>query len=238
MSARCSLTRILHLLGRGFLVPTRTFTSLTRTKLPLGAMRLKVHWRMHKNSSRTRPKRSSPWVIINTGRYVIMELPKPRSIASVKCYQTAAAKYLEALGQITRREGHWDESIAYFEQALALDPRNVELLTAAAGTYSMVRQFPAARKLYDRVLDIVPNDPDSMADKAAMYQAEGNLQEAAKLLANVNAETPSVAAFGTKIILLRLERNLSEAVRLQQTRQAQFHFHSESERVLFSSFWL
>ena len=35
-----------------------------------------------------------------------------------------------ALGRIARREGHWDQSIAYFEQALALDPRNVELLIA------------------------------------------------------------------------------------------------------------
>src|SRR5207245_1179042 len=148
----------------------------------------------------------------------------------------SSSEVLAALGQITRREGHWDESIAYFEQALALDPRNVELLTDAAGIYSVVRQFPAARKLYDRALDIVPNDPDLMAEKAAMYQAEGNLQEAAKLLANVNAETPSVTAVGTKIIQLTLERNLGEAVRLLQTRQAQFHFASERERVTFQLF--
>ncbi len=37
-----------------------------------------------------------------------------------------------ALALVTRREGHWDQSIAYFEQALALDPRNVELLMDAA----------------------------------------------------------------------------------------------------------
>ena len=65
------------------------------------------------------------------------------------------------------------------------------------GLNAELRQFPAALKLYDRVLDITPNDPDLMAAKASIYQAEGNLQEAAKLLENVNTQTDSV--FGTKI---------------------------------------
>ena len=38
-----------------------------------------------------------------------------------------------ALGLVARREGNWDQSIAYFEQALALDPRNVELLMKRHG---------------------------------------------------------------------------------------------------------
>ena len=91
---------------------------------------------------------------------------------------------------IARRKGHWDQSVAYFEQALALDPRNMELLMPAAETYAMLRQFPAALKLYDRVLDITPNDPDAMAAKASIYQAQGNLQEAARLLSGINEKTP------------------------------------------------
>ena len=96
-----------------------------------------------------------------------------------------------ALGAVTRREGQWDESIAYFQQALALDPRNVQLLNEAAFTFVGLRQFPAALKLCDRALDITPNDPDLMAVKASVYQAQGNLREAAELLSQINAQTPS-----------------------------------------------
>jgi serine/threonine protein kinase/Tfp pilus assembly protein PilF len=136
-----------------------------------------------------------------------------------------------ALGLIGRREGHWDESIAYFEQALALDPRNVELLPEAAETYAMLRQFPIALKLYDRALDIMPNDPDVLAAKASIYQAQGKLQEAAKFLSVINKQTPDEDTFRTKIIQLRLERNYAEAIRLLKARLAQFHYVSESLKV-------
>src|SRR5262249_52306029 len=77
-----------------------------------------------------------------------------------------------ALGLIAQREGNWYQSIAYYEQALVLDPRNLELLMDAAWTYTMLLQFPAALKLYYRALDIKPNDPDIMAAKASLYQAK------------------------------------------------------------------
>src|SRR5262249_21344082 len=94
-----------------------------------------------------------------------------------------------ALARVSRREGDWDGSIAYFEQALTIDPRNVELLNEVARTYFMLRQFPTALKLYDRMLDITPNDPDVMASKAEVYQNEGNLREAASFLPEVNCQT-------------------------------------------------
>ena len=227
MSGRCSLTRILRLLGRDFLARTLIFTLTASTLLPpLGAMQRNVLWRMRRNWSRTRLKPCSPWVIINT--WVLRDYGLAKTtFGRVSKMLPGSSEVPQALALITRREGHWDQSIAYFEQALALDPRNVELLMDAAGTYAMLRQFPAALKLYDRALDITPNDPDVMATKASIYQAEGNLREAAKLLAEVNAQTSSNVAFGTKITQLRLERNYGEAVRLLQARLAQFHFASE-----------
>jgi TolB-like protein/DNA-binding winged helix-turn-helix (wHTH) protein/Flp pilus assembly protein TadD len=137
-----------------------------------------------------------------------------------------------ALGLVTQREGDWDESVAHFEQALTLDPRNAEILIDAARNYAMLRQFPAALKLYDRALDIIPNDPYLTATKPRIYQAQGNLKEAAKMLVEVNAQTPSTIALVTKITQLRLERNYAEAVRLLQARLAQFHFGSEIEKGL------
>jgi TolB-like protein/Tfp pilus assembly protein PilF len=136
-----------------------------------------------------------------------------------------------ALAYVTRRQGHWDESIAYFEQALALDPRNVELVMDAAWTYTMLRQFPAVLKLYDRALDITPNDPDVMAAKASTYQAQGNLQEAARLLSGVSAQTPSGDTVSIKFDQLRLERNYGEAVRLLQARLDQFRYDSEPDKA-------
>jgi len=139
---------------------------------------------------------------------------------------------LEALARIARREGHWDESVGYSEQAIGLDPGNVELLTDVAATYAALRQFSPAVKLYDRGLDILPNDPSLLAAKASIYQAEGNLEQATRFLSEITVQTRSEVDFIVKITQLKLERNYAEAVRLLQARQAQFHFVSEIEKTL------
>jgi TolB-like protein len=141
-----------------------------------------------------------------------------------------------ALGQIARRQGNWDKAVAYYNQALVLDPRNVELLTEAADNFDDLRRFDDALKLYDRALDIRPNDLDLLASKAAIYQAQGNLAEAGNCLGGVNALTPSYEAVAQKVEQLIFERKHREAVQLLETRFAQFQFGSELEVGIFQEF--
>jgi TolB-like protein/cytochrome c-type biogenesis protein CcmH/NrfG len=141
-----------------------------------------------------------------------------------------------ALALIARRQGHWDQSIAYWEQTLTLDPRNIQWLDLTAETYAMLRQFPAALKAYDRVLDIIPNGPDTVASEAKIYQAQGNLEQAGKLLAGVNAQTPSFNAFLTKTNQLFLERHCDEAIRWIHTRLAESRDLPDFERLAAQMF--
>ena len=85
-------------------------------------------------------------------------------------------------------------------------------------------------KIYDRALDIVPNDSELVAGKASIYQVQGKLQEAVKLLPQINEQTTSSEAFRVKITQMRLERRFDEAVHLLQTRLAQFRFFSAVEK--------
>jgi len=142
------------------------------------------------------------------------------------------SEVLFALGSVARREGRWDDSVAYLQQALALDPGNLNYLTDMAWTYAMLRQLPAALELYDRALDITPYDPEVIAKKASIYQAQGNLQEAARLLSEINPLTLTEQGFAAKLSQLKLERNYTEAVLLLQARQAQFHFGSQFAKLL------
>ncbi len=68
-----------------------------------------------------------------------------------------------------------------------------------------------------------------MALKASIYQAEGNLEEAAKWLAQVNTQTNSDVAVRIKLTQLRFERS-PEGIRWVQGRQARLPFTAGIER--------
>jgi serine/threonine protein kinase len=184
------------------------------------------------NAQKLQPE--SPETLLALGYYQYWVLrdygPAKATFGRVSRMLPSNSEVQYALSRVARLEGQWNASIAYVEQALALDPRNVELLMGAASTYTILRQFPKELKLYDRALDITPNDLEVMAGKATIYQAQGNLQEAASFLSGINEQTASEDSFDLRITQLRLERNYSEAVRLLQARLAQFHYGSRYDK--------
>ena len=99
----------------------------------------------------------------------------------------------ESLAYVARRRGQWDRSESYFNEAERLDPRNVFLLSQHALSYMALRRFPEALRKRDQVLDITPDDVVTLAQKAAIAQAQGDLSRASALLAPLHpaaAETP------------------------------------------------
>jgi TolB-like protein len=113
---------------------------------------------------------------------------------------------LESLAYVTRRQGQWDGSEAYFNEAERLDPRNVNLLSQHALSYVALRRFPEALGKLDQVLDITPDDVDTLAEKAGILQAEGDLPRAAALLAPLHPTANESAALETQVYQAILER--------------------------------
>jgi serine/threonine-protein kinase len=89
----------------------------------------------------------------------------------------------ESLAYVERRRGQWDRSESYFNEAERLDPRNVYVLGQHGQSYIALRRFPEALRKFDQVLNITPDDVDTLAAKAAITQAEGDLPRASGLLA-------------------------------------------------------
>ncbi len=110
-----------------------------------------------------------------------------------------------SLAYVARRRGQWDRSESYFNEAERLDPRNLRLLTQHALSYKILRRFPEALRKFDQVLNITPDDLDTLVNKASIAQAEGDLPRASELLAPLHP-ADDAPALETKVYQVILER--------------------------------
>jgi TolB-like protein/Tfp pilus assembly protein PilF/tRNA A-37 threonylcarbamoyl transferase component Bud32 len=118
----------------------------------------------------------------------------------------------EMLAYVTRRRGQWDRSESYLNEAERLDPRNVSLLSQHALSYKDLRRFPEALRKLDQVLDITPDDVDTLVVKAAIAQAEGDLPQASALLAPLHPNTGDINAVETQAYQAILERRPAQVI--------------------------
>jgi TolB-like protein/Tfp pilus assembly protein PilF len=112
----------------------------------------------------------------------------------------------ECLANVTRKRGQRDESEMYFDEAERLDPRNVSILSNHARSYIHFRRFPEALRKLDQVLNIIPDDVDTLWKKAIIAQAEGDLPRAAALLVPLHPTADDFSVLEAQVYQAILER--------------------------------
>jgi tetratricopeptide (TPR) repeat protein len=119
----------------------------------------------------------------------------------------------ESLAYVTRRQGQWDRSEAYFDEAERLDPRNSNLFFQHALSFIDLRRFPEALRKLDQVLNITPDDVDTLTTKAGIAQAEGDLPRAAAELTPLHPTADNAYALETQAYQGILERRPGPVIR-------------------------
>ena len=76
----------------------------------------------------------------------------------------------------------------------------------------IVRRFPEALRKFDQVLDIIPDDVDTLAQQAGIAQAEGDLTRAGALLASLHPTADDTGALEIQIYQAILERHPAEMI--------------------------
>jgi len=145
--------------------------------------------------------------------------------ACLKDYDTAAryfeqARHLlpnssripESLAYVTRRRGEWDRSELFFNEAERLDPRNVYVLGQHGQSYIALRRFPEALHKFDQILNITPDDMDTLAVKASVAQAEGDLPRASALLAPLHPPADDSNVLYTQVYQAILQRRTAQII--------------------------
>jgi TolB-like protein/class 3 adenylate cyclase/Tfp pilus assembly protein PilF len=118
----------------------------------------------------------------------------------------------ESLAYVTRRQGQWDRSESYFNEAERLDPRNVYVLGQHGQSYIARRRFTEALHKFDQILKITPDDMDTLAVKASVAQAQGDLPRAAALLAPLHPPADDSNVLYTQVYQAILERRSAQVI--------------------------
>jgi serine/threonine protein kinase/Tfp pilus assembly protein PilF len=122
------------------------------------------------------------------------------------------SRVLQGLAYVERRRGNWDKSEAYFNEAEKLDPRNVNLLSQHARSYVCLRRFPEALAKLEQILNIAPDDIDTIVLKARIAQAQGDLPSASALLAPLRLGVGYVNALETQVYQAILESHTAPVI--------------------------
>jgi len=138
------------------------------------------------------PESGEAWVAQGAYRYrVLRDFP-----SALQAYEEGrkrlpnSALVFQYMAYVERRLGHWKDAESHYKKATELDPRDFQLFISMGGEFlNLLRRFDEAEAALDRALELSPNDESAIGNKANLLQTEGRLDEAAKQLAHIPADS-------------------------------------------------
>ena len=82
------------------------------------------------------------------------------------------ARVHQGRAYILRRMGDWENSLAAFNRANELDPRNHTTLSDSADTLTQLKRFDQARSFFDKAEEINPSDANGIWEKSVLILYE------------------------------------------------------------------
>jgi TolB-like protein/predicted Ser/Thr protein kinase len=116
------------------------------------------------------------------------------------------ALIFEWTGFIDRRQSRWQDAVRNFERATELDPRNVKILTSAAATHHLMRNYGQERRTIDRLIALEPNNIGHRLGRAWIDARErADTRAVHAVLEKILADNPESA--GLRLDLALYERD-------------------------------
>jgi serine/threonine protein kinase/Tfp pilus assembly protein PilF len=142
--------------------------------------------------------------------------------AALKEFSVAAASspnepdILSYIAGIQRRQGLWRESLATFQRAQDLDPRNSRIIILAAIDHLLVRDWPGATAGYKRALEIAPDSAHAKVGLAYLEVFQNSDPVAgSKILQNIPAGIdPDGMVTGARWDLAMMARDYASAEKI------------------------
>ena len=119
---------------------------------------------------------------------------------------------VEFLGGAARRQGQWEQSRAFYAQAIELDPQSMFLLTDAALTDLAMRDVTGARRHLSRAHDLSPENSTVISFLAQSFQLTGDIAQAQALLDTVHPKLGDSLYVGTTATNAILSRKYDSAI--------------------------